>query len=117
MNGKPRSTMTLGRIAAYLMGGIVFAASFLVYMEYIYLLGFPDSFITELGYVERRLAYLFVGISFLFGIYFIYLGKIALRTEIGKKLTAALILYLFVVLGIALVDYSYRLQLMGGAGG
>src|SRR5262245_47393116 len=82
------------RLVAYLMGGVAFVASFLIYMEYIYLLGFPDGFITELGYAERRLAYFFIGISLLFGLRFIYLGQIAPRRETGKKLAATLSLYL-----------------------
>ena len=99
------------------MGCLAFVASFLIYIEYIHWLGFPDGFITELGYAERRLAYLFVGISVLFGAGFIYLGQIAPRREIGKKLAAALILYLISVLTIALIDYYYRLHLMGSTGG
>jgi hypothetical protein len=109
--------MTLSRIVAYLLGGIAFITSFLIYLEYIHRLGFPDGFITELGYAERRLAYLFIGISVLFGVGFIYLGQIAPRREIGKKLAAALILYLIFILTIALIDYYYRLHLMGSTGG
>jgi hypothetical protein len=109
--------MSLSHVIAYLMGGSAFVASFFIYMEYIHRLGFPDGFITELGYAERRLAYLFIGISVLFGLYFIYLGKIAPRTEIGKKLAAAILLYLISILSLALIDYSYHLQLVGGTGG
>jgi hypothetical protein len=115
--GSGRSGLSLSRIVAYLMGGLALIASFLIYLEYIYLLGFPDGFITELGYAERRLAYLFVGISVLFGLYFIYLGQIAPRMEIGKKLAATLILYLISLLTIALIDYTYRVHLMGSTGG
>jgi hypothetical protein len=107
----------LSRIIAYLLGGITFVVSFLIYIEYIHWLGFPDGFITELGYAERRLAYIFIGISVLFGTCFIYLGQIAPRTEIGKKLAATLILYLISSLTIALIDYYYRLHLMGSSGG
>ena len=109
--------MTLSRIIAYLLGGVAFVASFLIYIEYIHQLGFPDGFITELGYAERRLAYLFIGISVLFGSCFIYLGQIAPRTEIDKKLAATLILYLISILSLALIDYYYHLYLMGSAGG
>jgi hypothetical protein len=116
-NGKPRSTMTLSRVVAYLMGCIAFVASFLIYMEYIYLLGFPDGFITEVGYAERRLAYLFIGISVLFGLRFIYLGKIGPQTDIGKKLSATIMLYLISIFTIALIDYSYHVHLMGSIGG
>lgn len=107
----------MNRIIAYLMGGLAFVASCLIYLEYIHLLGFPDGFITELGYAQRRLAYLFVGFSLLFGAYFIYLSQIAPRTGIGKKLAITLISYLIAALSITLIDYSYRLHLMDGTGG
>lgn len=109
--------MTLSRIVAYLLGCFAFVASILIYLEYIHWLGFPDGFITELDYAERRLAYLFIGISLLFGLCFIYLGQMASRMEIGKKLAATLVLYLVSSLTIALIDYYYRLHLMGGTGG
>jgi hypothetical protein len=109
--------MTLSRIVAYLLGGLAFVASLLIYIGYIHWLGFPDGFITEVGYAERRLAYLFVGISLLFGTGFIYFGQIAPRIEIGKKLAATLILYLIFILSLALLDYYYRLHLMGSTGG
>jgi hypothetical protein len=105
------------RMVAYLLGGIAFGVSFLIYMEYIYLLGFPDGFITELGYAERRLAYLFISISVLFGLCFIYLGKTASRTKIGQKLAITLALYLIAILTMTLIDYSYQLQLMDSGGG
>lgn len=109
--------MTSNRLIAYLLGGLVFVASFFIYLEYIHLLGFPDGFITELGYAQRRLAYLFVGVSLLFGACFIYLGQIAPQTGIGQKLAITLMLYLIAALSIALIDYSYRLHLMDGTGG
>src|SRR5262245_3079787 len=107
----------MSRIIAYLMGGIAFVASFFIYMEYIHWLGFPDGFISEVGYAERRLAYLFIGISLLFGLRFIYLGKIVPQTGVGKKLSATLMLYLISILSIALIDYYYRVHLMGSTGG
>jgi hypothetical protein len=117
INGEPGSTMTSSRTVAYFMGGVAFVASCLIYLEYIHLLGFPDGFITEVGYVQRRLAYLFIGLSLLFGVGFLYLGKIASRTEIGKKLAVTLVLYLISVLGIVLIAYTYHLHLMDSTGG
>jgi amino acid permease len=109
--------MKWNRLFAYLMGCIALASSFLVYMKYIYLLGFPDGFITELGYAERKLAYIFIGISFILSSWFIYLGAIALRKKIGKKLLAAIILYLISIVSLYTIDYYYRLHLMDSSGG
>jgi hypothetical protein len=109
--------MKFNRIFAYLIGCIVLTSSFLIYLKYIYLLGFPDGFITELGYAEKRLAQIFIGISVILGSYFIYLGTIALRKEIDRKLFHAMILYLISLISISIIDYYYRLHLMGSAGG
>jgi hypothetical protein len=109
--------MKFYRIAAYIMGFIAFALSFLVYMNYIDQLGFPDSFITELGYAQRRLAWLFIGMSVLFGAGFIYWGIVALRKQVGKILLAAVVLYLVTIVSVLLVDYYYRLNLTGSGGG
>jgi hypothetical protein len=109
--------MKMNRVFAYLIGCIAFASSFPMYMKYIHFLGFPDGFITELGYSERRLAQIFIGISVILGSYFIYLGRMASRKEIGKKLPAAIFLYLISIITISLIDYYYHLHLMGSAGG
>lgn len=109
--------MTLKRTVAYLCGCVAFAASFLVYLEYIYLLGFPDGFITELEYAERRLAFIFIGVSVIAGSCFVYLGGAAARKKFNKQLFAAIILYLIFVLGVGLTDYYYRLHLTGSGGG
>jgi hypothetical protein len=81
------------------------------------MLGFPDGFLTELEYAERRLAQIFIVISVIVGAGFFYLGTIALRKEIGKKLSAAIVLYLIFVISLSLIDYYYRLHLTDGAGG
>jgi hypothetical protein len=109
--------MKLNRIFAYSIGCIAFASSFLIYMKYIHLLGFPDAFITELGYAERRLAYIFIGVSIILGSCFIYLGRMASKKEITKKLSAAIFLYLISITTISLIEYYYHLHLMDSAGG
>jgi hypothetical protein len=109
--------MKLNRLFAYLIGCLTLGSSFFIYLEYIYLLGFPDGFITELGYAERRLAYIFIGINIILGFYFIYLGAIARRKKIAKKLSAAIILYLIFIVSIFIIDRYYRLHLMDSSGG
>lgn len=102
--------MILKRIIAYLIGCIAFVLSVFAYLEFIYLLGFPDGFITELEYIERRLACIFIGISSILGIHFFYLGIIAWRKEIVKPLLVTIILYLILILSILLAHYYYRLN-------
>lgn len=76
------------RIIAYSLGFIVLAFTPLVYLEYVYMLGFPDGFITDLEHAARNLAYVFIGISFVIGVGFIYLG--ATGKGLGKKLSTAM---------------------------
>jgi asparagine N-glycosylation enzyme membrane subunit Stt3 len=109
--------MKLNRIVAYLIGCIALASTYFVYMDYIYMLGFPDGSITELGYAQRRLARIFIGISIVLGACFIYLGVIAGRKKIGKKLSVAIILYAISIIIVYLVDSYYRSHLMDGTGG
>lgn len=100
------------RIVAYLFGCIAFVLPILAYLEFIYLLGFPDGFITELEYVERRIACMFIGVSIILGASFFYLGAVAMRKEIGKPLIAAISLYLILIASISLFYYSYRLDMI-----
>ena len=109
--------MKLNRIIAYLIGCLVLASSFFVYIEYIHLLGFPDGFITELEYAERKLAYLLIAIDIIFGSWFIYLGKLASKKKISKKLSTAIFLYLIFLVSIFFVDRYYKLHLVNSAGG
>jgi hypothetical protein len=103
--------MKLNRIVAYLMGCLAFASSFIVYTKFIYLLGFPDGFISELGHAERKLAYVFISISVIVGVYFIYLGAIAGRKKIAKQLTTTIILHMISVISLFIIDRFYHLHL------
>lgn len=109
--------MRFNRIVAFLLGFITVALSYIAYMDYIYMLGFPDGSITELGYAERRLARIFICISALLGACFVYLGGVASRKNVGKKLSVAIILYLLSIIAVYLIDNYYRLHLMDGTGG
>jgi len=104
--------MKLNRILAYVMGCLALALSFLVYLEYIYLLGFPDGFITELGYAERRLALIFIGISVISASCFFYLSA-----RNAKRLYVAGFVYLLFIVSLSLIDYHYRSTLTDGGGG
>ncbi|HKO96509.1 MAG TPA: hypothetical protein VJU86_05945 [Pyrinomonadaceae bacterium] len=109
--------MKPSRFLAYLVATVAFGLSILAYLEFIHLLGFPDGFITELSYAERMLARIFIGISVVLASYCIYLGVLATKKKIAKKLSGAMILYLVFMIGIALLDYYFRQHLMDSAGG
>lgn len=109
--------MKLNRITAFLFGLAAFAASLLAYLEYVYMLGFPDGYITELGYAERTLAYIFIAISLTAGACFVYLGWAAAKNKIGGKLSVVGVLYLLCVACLFAVDSYFRSHLDNGAGG
>ncbi len=108
--------MNLARIAAYLTAALALSLAFLAYVNYIDVLGFPDGFISELGYAQRRLVYIFIGLSVFLSIVFIYLGTVAFQKQSPRKIVFAVILYLIIVVGIVFVDYYYRLTLTGSGG-
>lgn len=56
------------QIVAYLAGCLALASALFIYAEYVHMLGFPDGFISELGYAQRKLAYVFIGISVITGV-------------------------------------------------
>ncbi|HVQ36989.1 MAG TPA: hypothetical protein VMS31_05630 [Pyrinomonadaceae bacterium] len=109
--------MRPGRIFAFVIGCVALALSLRADLEYIHLLGFPDGFITELGYAQRRLALLFIGVSVVFASCFFYLGWVASRKQIGKKLFIAMLVYVLFIITISLIDHHYRLTLTDGGGG
>lgn len=109
--------MRLNRLFAYFIGCASLVLIFLIFLIYIHGLGFPDGFISELGYAERKLAYVFILAGFTFGSYFFYLGWVAPRKPIGNKLAAAFILYLIFVIGISIIDNYYQSHLAGSGGG
>jgi sorbitol-specific phosphotransferase system component IIC len=93
------------------------AAALLVYEEYVHWLGFPDGRITELGYAERRLAYEFIGVSVVVGLYSVYLGAAGGRKGIGRRLGGVTVLYVVVGIVMLLLDQYYRAHLDNGVGG
>ena len=99
------------------MAGVALALAVFAYVNYIYMLGFPDGFISELGRAQRRLAYLFIGISLVLSAGFISMGVVALQKKIAKTLFVAIIFYLVTVISVLLVDSYYRSNLIGSGGG
>lgn len=109
--------MKLNSIFAYLIGFIALVLSLLIYMQYVFMLGFPDGFITELEYAQRQLAYVFMLVNIILAFCFIYLGYLASKKNVGKKLLAITITYLICVTVMYCINYYYQLNLRDGRGG
>jgi nitrate reductase gamma subunit len=105
------------RVLAYLGAVMAVALAIYAYFAFVYGLGFPDGFITELGYAQRRLAYVLIGISVVLGAYFIYLSALTPQKKMAQKLFAVILLYLIAIVAVASVDYYFRLHLTGSGGG
>lgn len=105
------------RIVAYFMAGVALALAAFAYMNYIYMLGFPDGFITELGYAQRRLAWVFIVMSVVLGVSFVYLGIVGLRKRVARAFTIATILFLITLADCIIVNYFFHFILDAGQGG
>ena len=109
--------MNSQRLLAWVSGLAAWALALFAYAEYVYFLGFPDGHITEQGAAERKLAIVLIGVSLLAGAYGLYLGWIAIRRQVGRRLAILIASYLFFLFGVMLVDAYYHAHLMGGRGG
>ena len=107
----------LNRILAFLMVIITIRASYWVYFKYIWLLGFPDGYITELGYAESKLANIFLIVNFILGLIFLYLGISPSKRYKGIKLLVTIILYIVIAFYLSNIDQNYQLHLDHGQGG
>src|SRR5689334_10601487 len=87
-------------ILAFLMVVITIIASWLAYFEYIWLLGFPDGYITELGYAERKLANIFIIVNLILGLFFLYLGISSSKKYKRVMLLVSIILYIIITICI-----------------
>lgn len=104
------------RIIALLMACLAFILAFGVYMKYIYQLGFPDGFISDMAYAQKNLAYIFMAISVVVGLFFIYIAGINPKRMI-KTLGMTSVLYFLLILVALLLNSYYRSTLTGGTGG
>lgn len=109
--------MKLNSIFAFLIGFIALALSLLIYMQYVFMLGFPDGFITELEIAQRQLAYVFITVNIILACCFIYLGYLASKKDVGKKLLIATTAYLICIIFICCINYYYQLNLTNSRGG
>ena len=86
-------------------------------LEYVYMLGFPDGFVTEVGAAEEKLAHLFEGMSLAMGMWFIYLGIAAFSEPVAKHVMYSFIFYALVIGAVLAIDTYFQANLMGGGGG
>lgn len=87
-----------------------------VYAEisYVFMLGFPDHFVSELDSAEEKLAIWFQRVSFIIALWFVYVGFFS---RMRKLFFYSVCLYLL-LLGIAVsIDLYFHMNLMDSRGG
>ena len=109
--------MRINRFIAYCLGGLCIALPVFAYQLHIKWLGFPDGGLTALEQAEKTFYYVAVWPILALGLLFFYLGGVASKQDINKKLVIAfsmLILTLFVTIIIGGILPSYFNQGTGG---
>ena len=73
-------------MVSLMLGLAVSTAIAIIYLNYVYMLGFPDGHVTEIESAERTIAYLFIAISVPVGLFCFasaILSSIATRRRIA----------------------------------
>lgn len=104
------------RILAFSIACLTLVWSAFAYLE-LQSFGFPDGHLTELDRAEAILGRVLISISVPVGLWFIFLGSIATRRRISKKLSLTIICYAIFVLLLLVTDLYLRHHLDDGVGG
>ena len=115
MTSAGRSTLP-ARVLSFLFSALALGASALVYME-VSFRGFPDGHVTDLERAYARLSGYFLPPAVMLGLYLAYLGIIAGRRKIDRRLTAALVVLAVLAIAGLAVCGSLRGRLDDGVGG
>ena len=85
-------------------------------LQYVYMQGFPDGFVSELGAAERELALRFQLISLFLFAWFMYLGVASISIDTRKRVLFTAVLYAAVIGAVIAIDLYYQAHLVGGGG-
>lgn len=107
-------TLNANRFVAFGLAGVALLLSLFADFNYIYLLGFPDGSITELGYVQRRPTYIFIVVSIALSAYLVFQG---VRKSRPRVLAVAIATYSFLIVVMLVLNYIFALNLDNGQGG
>ena len=109
--------MTMKSLYPFALAFLMVAIAFELYMECIYLLGFPDGFIAELDGAEAELAGWFNWFCLAMAAWFMVLGWLSFRADIKRKLAYSCVLFLFVTAAAIALDLYFRSYMMDSRGG
>jgi MFS family permease len=107
----------LQNLYPFALACLMVAIAYKLYVECIYLLGFPDGFIAELDGAEARLAAWFNWFCLAMAVWFVALGWWSFRAGIKRKLACSCVLFLFVTAAAIALDLYFRSYMTDAAGG
>jgi hypothetical protein len=84
---------------------------------YVFLVGFPDSYVCALHAAEKQLAIWFERISLILSVWFIYLGIAAFRDQVRKRVSRSVLFYALVIAACVALDMYFKANLDDGKGG
>ena len=90
---------------------------YLIYVQYIYWVGFPDGYASELDTAERALAVWISWLSTATGVVFLALVARSFFAHVGRWVLVVCALYLLAVTGTVAVDLYDRTYMMDSRGG
>ena len=111
------SAKRLSPIYPFVFALLCFALPVYVELTYVYMLGFPDGFVTELDRAREEMAAWFDRISLASGVWSIYLGIEALHEQVRKRFLSTAAFYLAVIAAALAIDEYFKAHLVGGGGG
>jgi hypothetical protein len=90
----------------YCCGLAVFGMAGFIYFVNIYMLGFPDGYISDAGRFRRTASYVFIVLSAVVGVYFICLGVVAenVKNDVRRRWLTSLVLYAIMVVIIFILS-------------
>ena len=107
----------MGRLYPFGAALLAFLIPAYLYMEFIYMAGFWDGFISELQRAEIPLFTAFNWLSLLMSAWFVFLGMIAGRKDIGRLLFGSCLLYVAVIVVVFGIDQYFHTALTDDSGG
>lgn len=107
---------TKNKILSYLLATILFLGATLLYLD-ADSKGFPDGHLTELDRAEQPLFYVSSILSFLTGLFFLYLAQFKKGANTNRIFYRTLIFTFLAVLIISNLDWYFKTVLENGIGG
>lgn len=109
--------MKIRYVGAYFFAFIPCLLSIYIYLEFIYLAGFPDGSLTDLDRGEQILFKLFIIANVIWSLYLFFLIRSISRKKSDRTFYVSALVYIAFTVCIFFIDHYLSLHLMDGRGG